>query len=136
MGKIRIPVALVLLLAACGGISGGMSCTKTSSLTSGHALCSGALDQVSGSKALSFDLRDAAVGNSIGVKITVTVKSGAVTVSFLNAQGQTVSKDASGSQPLTLENTIGVDLNGNARITLDSAYGISMNVQYTAEFTR
>jgi len=138
MRKVRIFVAvLVMLLAACGSggaVSGGMSCTKSSG-TNGLVSCSGTLDQLSGDKTLSFDMHSITSGNSAHLKITVLVKSGAVTVSFRNSGGKTISGDATGANPLSLDDTVFVDSSGHARIDLDSEHGISMEVQYAAEFT-
>jgi hypothetical protein len=138
MRKIVILAAL-LLLAACssggGSGGGGMTCTKSGDLTGSRAACAGSLDSLSGNKSLAFDMSHVAVEGSVNVKITVSVKSGAVKVSFRNREGRTISGDASANQPLTLEDRVFVDASGKARIDLDSAHGISMGVMYAAQFT-
>ena len=140
MAKVRILASLILFaLAACssggGSGGGGMTCTKSGDLTGSRAACAGSLDSLSGNKSLAFDMSHVAVEGSVNVKITVSVKSGAVKVSFRNREGKTISGDASANQPLTLEDTVFVDSSYHARIDLDSAHGISMGVVYAAQFT-
>ena len=66
------------------------------------------------------------------MQITVSVKTGAVTVSFVDAAGQTISKDVSHEMPLTLMGTMAAE----AQVTLSSTHGISTGVAYAAEFKK
>ncbi len=122
-------LALLLALAACGsGGAGGMTCTKAN----GRGSCSGSLDQLSGANTLSFDMRDlVATGDTLHMKITVSVKTGAVTVNFIDATGKAIAQDVSREFPLSLEGMV----NGDVQVILSSTHGISTGVQYAAEFT-
>ncbi|MEO8392282.1 MAG: hypothetical protein ABI700_04740 [Chloroflexota bacterium] len=129
MRKVRTLAALLLIaLAACGGsVGGGMTCTKAN----GRGSCSGTLDQLSGANTLRFDMRDLVAENSLHMQITVSVKTGAVTVTFVDQAGETISKEVSREMPLTLEGTV----SSSAQVILSSTHGISTGVQYAAEFT-
>ena len=129
MTRVRVLVTVLLLLAACSsGGAGGMTCTTTQ----GRETCSGSLDQLSGANTLQFDLHALKAGSSVQMQITVRVKTGAVTVSFVDAAGQTVAQDVSREMPLTLKGMVVAD----AQVTLSSTHGISTGVEYAAEFTK
>jgi hypothetical protein len=131
--KTAILAAMLMALAACGsGGAGGMNCAKTATSGTAHGLCSGTLDQLSGATTLTFDMRDLVAGNTtLHMKITVSVKTGAVTVGFINQGGQAISKEVSREAPLTLEGVV----NSGVQVTLSSTHGISTGVAYSAEFT-
>ena len=76
-------------------------------------------------------MRDLVAGNSLHMQITVSVKTGAATVTFVDLAGQTISKDVSREMPLTLEGRVAAE----AQVILSSTHGISTGVQYAAEFT-
>ena len=126
-------VLILVVLAACGsGGVGGMNCAKTNTAGRAHGLCSGTLDQLSGATTLTFDMRDLAAGNTpLHMKITLSVKTGAVTVGFINQGGQAISKEVSREAPITLEAVV----NNAVQVTLSSTHGISTGVGYSAEFT-
>ncbi|MBI1256857.1 MAG: hypothetical protein GC204_05260 [Chloroflexi bacterium] len=120
--------ALLILLAACGsGGTGEMHCTTAN----GRETCSGTLDQLSGANTLRFDLHELNGGNPVQMQITVRVKTGAVTVRFVDAAGKAISQDVSREMPLTLTGRVAAD----AQVTLSSTHGISTEVSYAAEFT-
>jgi hypothetical protein len=133
MRKIAILLAILLSLTACGsGGVGGMNCAKTTTAGTAHGLCNGTLDQLSGATTLTFDMRDLVAGNApLHMKITVSVKTGAVTVGFINQGGQAISKEVSREAPITLEAVV----NNAVQVTLSSTHGISTGVGYSAEFT-
>lgn len=123
----------VLSLAGCAGM---MSCTKTTTPLSGHAACSGTVDSLDGSRLLTFDLEDVALGLSVDAQINVSVTGGVVAVRYQNAAGQNVAFQVTPGSPLALHDSLRVIFLNEARLTLEAVGGIASGVRYEAQFTR
>lgn len=131
-----LAVGLLLLALALTACAGAMACTKTTGLGIRHAACSGTLDTLDGSRLLTFDLEDVALGLSIDTQINVSVTGGVVEVRYQNADGQAVAYQVAPGNPLALRDAVRVIFISEARITLEAVGGIASGVRYSAEFSR
>jgi hypothetical protein len=126
---------VVLALAACDGAV-MMSCTKTTGILGRHAECSGTVEKLDGSRLLTFDLEDIALGLSVNMRINVSVTSGAVEVRYQNSDGDARVYQVTPGSPLSVSEGLRVIMLDEGRMTLAAVGGIASGMRYEAEFTR
>ncbi|NDJ36290.1 MAG: hypothetical protein GYB64_16670 [Chloroflexi bacterium] len=105
MRRFALIVPVLILMAAALACAGGTS-NLCSTNASGVRSCNGTIASLNGST--SIDIGDSLMAGQYAYVVTVTVDSGSVDVSFVDADGAVVSGTASAASPLTLSGQIAV----------------------------
>ena len=131
-----ILLLLLILLAVYSGLSSNCTTISAGQGTGGstHVACSGTLDTLNGSQTLMFGLGTLVIGDSVSAKITLSVVSGTVNVTYQDVEGQKVTLQLTPKKPLTIEDEVQVVSGNQVQVLIDSFHGAS-GFQYTAEFT-